>query len=163
MQSGDQPCTVPLTSPVASFKVIDRGPTASLIIQDTSVLIFNSGFPQFWESGGRKPVISLDQAKTFESGEWGVGCGVRRRGSVSQPRSLAEMWQILQDCLEPWTRFGCDLGDNDNTVIIPHVFFQVDRAEHPQGPRSSQLSLQPPWAEPQSGTPEHLHPRLPAE
>lgn len=104
MQSGGQPCTALLTSPVAPFKVIDRDPSASLIIQDTSALILNSDSPQFWESGRRKPVISLDQAKTFDS--WRVGCRVRSGGSVPQPRSLAEMWQILQDCLEPWACLG---------------------------------------------------------
>lgn len=118
---------------MAPFKVIDRGPSASLIIQDTSALILNSGSPQFWESGRRKPVISLDQAKTLDS--WRVGCRVRSQRNVSQPRSLAEMWLILRDCLEPWACLGYDLGDNDSTVIVPHVSFLAGRAEHPQKAR----------------------------
>lgn len=35
----------------------------------------------------------------------------------------AEMGWILQDCLEPWACLGYDLGDNDSTVIVPHVLF----------------------------------------
>lgn len=56
--------------------MIDRGPPASLLIQDTSAFILNLGSPQFQESGGRKPVISLGQTKTFDSpveGGGGVG------------------------------------------------------------------------------------------
>lgn len=57
---------------------------------------------------------------------------------VSQSRSLARLGcgRFSRTALNSGLTLVIDLGDNDGTMITPHVFLLAARAEHPQKARS---------------------------